>query len=170
MKKTILILTLFLLTSLVTFGQSTDNKSNQLSSDEETITKLEKEYTQAFVKGDEKTLRRLISDDYKSTDSEGNKLSTTKGSIIQALKSSGVKYLTYETDELNINIEGNTATVKGRLSKRLLRNSAIGLVEGKYIRTWTKKNNSWQITNYQAATSAKTIRQGNTTVPKSLQK
>ena len=83
-----------------------------LASSEDEIRQLEREWGDAFERGDMAALDRFMADDYILTDPLGNVRS--KAESLAALKSNEVRFESTRSDDVRVRINGDTAVVTGR--------------------------------------------------------
>ena len=73
---------------------------------------LEKQFTQALIKGDVESLDRLVIDDWIIIGPEGRVIN--KSAFIDVVKSGALTHSTMEFDETRVRIYGDTAMVTAR--------------------------------------------------------
>ena len=107
------------------------------------ITKLSKEWDDAYVHFDEKAIERIMADDYVETSSLGTV--TSKQKSMAAFKSGEESVSSLLSDDLKINVCGNTAVVTGRWtgSGKSKGNEWNGVFH--FTDTWVRRNGNWQI-------------------------
>jgi len=94
----------------------------------------------------------LIAEEYTVLDANGKITADTKSSVMRGVRSSALEYLSADVSGLEISINGVVATVRASLVRELknTENGSRGFQEGKYVRTWKRKENGWEIVGYQA--------------------
>jgi ketosteroid isomerase-like protein len=88
--------------------QAADGSSKAV---EQTIQKLEQEWADALVKGDQAAIDRIVTKDWTLTDPEGALV--TKSKADADLKSGTVKFESFKTDDLVVRVYGDTAVAFG---------------------------------------------------------
>src|SRR2546422_4943022 len=85
------------------------------NADTKELTRLEKVWNEAYVRGDADVLAELCSEDFVATMT--NMVVLNKQRSLAIVKSGRVKFQRYETSELNIHVYDSAAVVTGRLQR-----------------------------------------------------
>jgi len=112
MKRVLALALLTLATISPVLGQVTGKQGSKASKSEQEVQRLEKEYFDAFFRGDMATLDRLLVDDYMQTDPFARVES--KAGLPQALasrKARGIKLLSYTMEDVAVRVYGNAAVL-----------------------------------------------------------
>lgn len=137
MKK--LIVVLLVAGSSLAFGQA--GKSDTASI-EKSILQMERDWTEAGLKNDFKTMDRIIADDWVAIDFAGKTI--TKAQAIADLKSGASKNQSVELGEMKVRVFGNTAVVTGSDTEKSTYKGKDS--SGKYVWTdvFVNRNGRWQ--------------------------
>jgi hypothetical protein len=154
------------LTLVSCYGQT------QGDSNEPMIKKLEREHEAALLKGDTKTLDRILADDYLEIDARGDV--KKKSDVLRVARSmSGVQRGVSigpdrTVDEFAIRIHGDSALVVGRTTIRyqFMENQTVGtppsqsqnpvvIDQERFIRIYSKISGRWQLVAWQTTAIAK---------------
>ncbi len=154
MRRALAIFALTAAISGVLFAQATKNAStpkNQTSGGQTVqnqLKRLEKQRTEALMKGDAGFLDRTTADDYTMITSSGQL--RTKGRMMGDLKSGEVKFQSADVDDLEVRVYGDTAVVTGRHTQKA--QSAGNDISGEYrfTRVYVKQKGQWKAVAYQA--------------------
>jgi hypothetical protein len=151
MKRQLAILTLVIAASPVVFAQTSErnhSKPNPNRKAEQEVLMLDRANYDALIRMDTAYLDRMTAEDFAETRSFGSLLS--KAQVMQFLKSGRVKVLSYETEDVQVRIYGNTALVTGQYSRKERVKDREGKEmeyeqRGRYIDVWVKRKGHWQI-------------------------
>jgi ketosteroid isomerase-like protein len=118
--------------------------------------RLEKERTEALVKGDLEVYLRYLSDDFFSTSQSADL--RTKASVAQMLK--GRTYERYDLDDLKVRDRGDVAVVTGRFSRKgafPMRDGKTRSFEeqGRFTSVWVRQNGRWTLDVYHQSVTPK---------------
>lgn len=123
-------------------------QSGSASSDEQQLLSIEQQWADAMKSGDASVVQRIEADDYKLTNAEG--VTSTKQDDVNGLKSGQSKYQSVELSDLKPQVNGDTATVTGKITLK-------GTEKGKDISgtydftdTFAKHNGTWQAISSQS--------------------
>src|SRR5713101_5532140 len=109
MKRIIPVLLFVFATSLTPcLSRAADESSKNV---EQIIQKLEREWADALLKGDQAVIDRIEASDWTLTDPEG--MVITKAKADADLKSGTIKFESFNLDELKVRVYGDTAIVNG---------------------------------------------------------
>lgn len=110
---------------------------------EQVLTKLERDWAEAIVKGDAATIDRLLADDFIATLWDGK--SETKAQHIEAVKSGAYKVESMNLDEIKVHVFGDTAVVTLRQTEKSKTNGKDNSGWYRFTDTWIKRNGKWQV-------------------------
>ena len=134
-----------------------DNAAKKQTAGDQTVQdrlkQLEKQRSEALIKGDAGFLDRTTADDYSMITSSGQL--RNKGRMMGDLKSGEVKFQSADVDDLEVRIYGDTAVVTGRHTQKA--QSAGKDISGQYrfTRVYVKQKGQWKAVAYQATSIAK---------------
>lgn len=116
--------------------------SNQNSSDEQQVIKLEHELINAFLQRDTEALDRLLADDFTFTDPHSAPL--TKARWLADLASGQLTFTSIEIEDLQVTVHGDTALAAGRVKMKA--QSQQGGYNGQYHYTdvYVKQDGRWR--------------------------
>jgi uncharacterized protein (TIGR02246 family) len=122
--------------------------SDKLTDDERQVRQLEREWIDAFLRGDTETLDRILADDFVFTDPEGRLL--TKAEWIADMTSGELTFESVHIDDLQVRMYGDAAVANGRVTVKAL--TKEGGYDGQYCYTdmYVKRGGRWQAVAEQA--------------------
>jgi len=125
--------------SSIAFGQLSKADAPSV---EKTIIQMERDWTEAGLKKDLKTLDRIIADDWVALDFRGK--TVTKAQAIADLKSGSSTDQSVELGEVKVRVFGNTAVVTGGDTEKSTYQGKDS--SGKYVWTdvFVNRNGRWQ--------------------------
>jgi len=132
------------------FGEATGEQGSKASKSEQEVQRLEKEYFDAFFRGDVATLERLLLDDYMQTDPRARVES--KAEVLQAVSSRearGIKLLSYTMEDVAVRVYGNAAVLTALVTWTA---QAAGQERTRSLRftsVWVKGRRGWLRVAYQ---------------------
>jgi len=129
--------------------QAADKKAK----DEQAIQKLEQEWADALVKGDQTTIDRIVSPDWLFTDPEGNLI--TKATSDADLKSGKVKFESVQADELKVRVFGDSAIAFGLVTEKGNYDGKDTSGQYRFTDVFIKKDGRWQAVCTQLTRVAK---------------
>ena len=117
--------------------------------DEKGIQELEDQLTEAVLHGDIATFDRLFADDFTHTSQDGT--FRIRDAWLKGRVQGKTSYVSYEVDDRQIRIFGETAVVTG-LVKPSWREEDGGLATGRFrfLRVWVKRDSRWQAVAFQS--------------------
>jgi len=118
--------------------QAADKKSK----DEQAILKLEQEWADALVKGDQVVIDHIESPDWTLSDPEGNLIS--KAASDADLKSGKLKFESVHADELRVRIFGDSAIAFGLVTEKGKYDGKDTSGQYRYTDVFIKKDGHWQ--------------------------
>src|SRR5580765_4599506 len=108
----ILIIALLIVATAILYGaELSEGKSDRKSKPEKEVRKIEKEWANAILRLDAKTIDRLEADEWTIIDPNG-KLST-KAEDLNNLMSGKLIFQAFRNEEMKVKVYGRTATVTG---------------------------------------------------------
>jgi ketosteroid isomerase-like protein len=129
--------------------QAADEKSKV----EQAIQKLEHEWADALVKGDQATIDRIVSPNWTLADPEGNLI--TKAASDADLKSGKIKFELVHADELNVRVFADTAIAFGLVTEKSKYDGRDTSVQYRFTDVFIKKDRRWQAVSTQLTRVAK---------------
>ena len=147
--KPLLALAIFALAgSPFSVGQMTDGKSASKNAKvEQQLIDLEKQRSEAVVKGDTAALDKMTAEDYEFTNPLGQV--RTKAQILQDIKSGELKYESIDTDDVKARVYGNTAVLTGRATTKGQYGGKDVSGQYRFTRVYVKNNGRWQSVAFQ---------------------
>jgi ketosteroid isomerase-like protein len=114
----------------------------QTGSVEKTILQMERDWTEAGLKKDAKTMDRIVADDWTATDFLGK--TVTKSQAIAEMKSGESVSQSVTLGEMKVRVFGNTAIVTGSDTEKSTYKGKDS--SGKYVWTdvFVNRNGKWQ--------------------------
>lgn len=137
------------------FNQGNDKPTMPLSAAERDVLQVEEERIQALLRGDTVALEYILAEEFISTESSGKV--STKPEFIAAFKRDGVGFESFEIEENNVRIYGETAIVIGRYVNRMRARDATPapLKRARHLRFYVKRSGRWLLVAHQATEIAK---------------
>ncbi len=150
MKRILAIAALMIAASPLAFSQTAQSKPNQATtagqkggSAEQEVLKVNKEYGEAYVRGDAEAVDRLMADDYISTISTGEVVDRARS--MKEIKSGDTKVESGQDDDVRVRVYGDTAVVTGLwASKGQNKGKAFDNKE-RYTAVYVKRDRRWQV-------------------------
>jgi uncharacterized protein DUF4440 len=112
------------------------------------VRQAERDRFAAMVKADVGTLDKLLASELSYTHS--NAQVQDKGGFIAAIKNGAIKYLSIDSNDVNVVVFGNTAVVTGGASVHVLQNGTDLTIKIRYTNTQINRTGSWQMVAWQA--------------------
>jgi ketosteroid isomerase-like protein len=103
---------------------------------------LEHQWADAMTSGDVATVQRIEADDYVMTGSDGTTI--TKQQDVNGLKSGTEKYSEADLADLKPHVNGDTATVTGRITLKGTENGKDISGTYEFTDTFAKRNGAWE--------------------------
>jgi ketosteroid isomerase-like protein len=139
-------LALLLCTAL--YGQTPKSSD----SDRSEIARLEKLWNDAHMRGDADTLERLWADDLEVAVPKMPVMK--KRELIAFVQSGRMKFLAYDTSDVNIRIFGQTAIVTGRLQRKRTINGNEVDDDWRFTKIYIRGANGWRVASFHASEAA----------------
>ncbi len=137
MKQLVLVAITF---SLFSYGAKTATNDDVAAH----ITKLDNEWTNAYIKKDIKKLESLMAPDFVTTDPTGVTYLNGREQNIGPVRSGELVYESFDVEKVDVKVHGDTAIAVGRFT---MKGKAKGeAFQGRYAYTesWVKRNGKWQ--------------------------
>jgi ketosteroid isomerase-like protein len=117
--------------------------------DPKSIQDGEKQFQEAVLQGDVATFQRLCADDFTHTSHDGS--FRTRAEWLKGRVQGKSSYVSYDVDDRQIRIYGETAVVTGLL-KASWREADGDLASGqfRFLRVWVKRDDRWQAVAFQS--------------------
>jgi ketosteroid isomerase-like protein len=140
--KRLLILVSFgvLVMAVVVWAQKTDQPKS--GNAEQELIKLEKDWSEATVKGDLAFLDKILAAELTDTDSEGTVW--TKAQDLANLKSGDMKVTSAVADDIKVRVYGNVAVTTGRNINKISFKGKDQSGQYRWTDTWVKRAGRWQ--------------------------
>jgi ketosteroid isomerase-like protein len=138
------------LASAVSAGWCSAQKSESgMGGVEETLMQMEKDLSQAFVKGDPAVVERMEAAEFVGTAPDGKV--GDKAQDMSDVKTGKMKAESAEPDEMKVHVYGNAAVVTGRMTVKGGQYDGQD-ISGQYrfTDTWVKNKGKWQVVASQA--------------------
>ena len=148
MKRIITIATLMITAASFTLGQTTDNQTKPAGAKvastgvEQELTQLDREWTQALVRGDASILERVFADDYSATNALGK--TVTKAEAIADLKSGANKLESNDPDNYSVRVFGDTAVMTHDGVRKGQRDGKAFAERYRSLHVFVKRGGRWQ--------------------------
>jgi ketosteroid isomerase-like protein len=115
-----------------------------MSTDEEKIGLLDREWNEAYQHRDVEALRRILADDWTAIDGAG--LIVSKRQLLERVSSNPDAFARLEFDEFSLRLFRDTAIVTGRLSIRASDDDAAAdfSLRQRFTRVYVRRDSSWQ--------------------------
>jgi ketosteroid isomerase-like protein len=144
MKRLLAIALLALLVPSLAMAQAQEKRAPAKGNEtvEQTLTQMEREWANAYVKKDWATVDRIVADDYAAI--FGGK-DQTKAELMDELKSGFVKYTSITTGKMRVRVFGNAAVVTGSDDEKSSRKDMD--TSGHYVWTdvFVNREGRWQV-------------------------
>jgi ketosteroid isomerase-like protein len=131
------------------FGQARGKKPSRtgasapgVSSADQSLKALEQEWTEAFKNRDQKTLNRVLANDFIFTDDEGRVYN--KSEYIEAVMKV-IKVDSYKIDDLTTRVSGGTGVVAGRWTGKFSIAGKDSSGAFRFTDTFVKRQGRWQV-------------------------
>ena len=148
MKRIFVLAVLAMAASSVALGQMTEDKAAPKGKLEQELIKLEKDRAQAAVRADTAFLDQNTADDYTFITPRG--VLTTKAQMLAAFKSGETKLQSYDLDDLQVRVYGDTAVVTGRSTQKGQAQGQDATGQYRFTRVYVKHNGRWQSVAFQS--------------------
>lgn len=111
---------------------------------EQELLKLDREWLDAYEKGDAAAIGRIEADDFTITYADGQML--TKAQDMEAVSKSNPAgaALKLSTEETKVRVYENTAVITGILIQKMMRDGKEVTVRERYTDVWAKRQGRWQ--------------------------
>jgi ketosteroid isomerase-like protein len=144
MKRTITIIALACVTSLLAPAQATKEKATGDVSNEQLIMRLESEGREATLKNDIEANDRLLADNWVNINVDGS--ITTKAKLFELLKGGSFKIMSIDNNEVMVRVYGDAAVVTGRsTTQRAGQGDEIVTRHVRFTRVYAKQQGRWRV-------------------------
>jgi ketosteroid isomerase-like protein len=117
-------------------------RPNSMSEAEDQLRKIDREWNEAYPKGDTSALDRIIADDWMCIDGAG--LLITKRELLERVANKPSSFDAHVFDETTLRIFGDAAVVTGRLSGSGHDENGPFRLQQRFTRVYVRRDNSWQ--------------------------
>ena len=117
-------------------------------SDEQAVRRLKREWSDAIVKRDIASLRRIIADDFTGIESTGRVID--KAQFINGIASGAEDVQSANPEDIKVRVHGDAAVITGRHLVKGVKKEGSYSPQILFTDIWTKRNGNWQVVNYQA--------------------
>lgn len=113
------------------------------------VRKLEQRFNEAIVEGDVAFFNRILAEDFTHTSQSGK--FRTRAEWMKGREQGKSSYQSFETEDVQIRIYGDTAIVTGR-SDAKWREAEAQPQSGQYrfLRVWVRRDHGWQAVAFQS--------------------
>lgn len=122
----------------------------QESTDMQELTRLERVWNDAYVRGDADALDNLCSDDLIVTMTDMQVLN--KAVSIRIVRSGKVKFQRYQTSDIRIRVYGDAAVVTGRLERTRNAQGHQANDNWRFTKFYVRRDGKWQVVAWHAST------------------
>ena len=123
--------------------------------DEETLMRIERELTDAMLKGDPSAVERHYADGFTFTTPDGEVM--TKAQVVTNVRTGAAKFESSKFEEMKVQVYGDTAVVTSRTTDK----GAVGGVDVSGQFRWTdvfvRRGGRWQLVAAQGTRVAKGV-------------
>ncbi len=113
------------------------------------FTELESQWNDAHLRGDADALERLWSDELRVVVPRMAPL--TKAEALSFFRSGRMKFLRYETSELDVLVYANTAVVSGRVRRSRERGGQVVEDNWRFTKVYVRTGDAWRVVAYHAS-------------------
>ena len=124
-------------------------QNTPIDADREELTRLERAWNEAHVRGDSETLRRLWADDLEVAVPKMPVMK--KGELIKFVDSGRMKFERYETSDLNFRTYGQSAVVTGRLRRKREINGRTVEDDWRFTKVYQRTDDGWRVVSFHAS-------------------
>jgi len=130
------------------YGQSPQSND----SDRSEIARLERLWNEAHVRGDDDALDRLWADDLEVAVPKMPVMK--KKELIAFVRSGRMKFLVYDTSDVNIRIFDQAAIVTGRLQRKRTINGNEVADDWRFTKIYIRSTKGWRVASFHASEAA----------------
>ena len=120
---------------------------------EQTLLQMERDWNQATLTKDSKTLNRIIAEDWTGIDFKG--VTTTKSESIAELKAGESKNQSVELGDMTVRVYGNSAVVVGSDTEKSRYQGKDSSGKYAWMDVFVKRNGRWQAVASESTKIAK---------------
>jgi ketosteroid isomerase-like protein len=135
---------MFAATFLV-YGQTRSQQRPEIGRNEQEVRKLERDWLDAYESYDDKSMDRIVADDFIITHVDGSQ--QTKAEIMASLKKgigSARSPSTFSTDDVKARVYHDTVILIGRVVERFKGDGSL-VSQARYTDTYVKRGGRWQV-------------------------
>lgn len=137
---------LFSLTLLTGFWPRVDCQAQDRSqSGKEAVRALEKQRTEAVIAKNYAVLEAILADELVYVHSDGK--IDSKATYVQAMKDRDVRYISIETEAMDIRLYGKTAIINGVYATNNTKNTQTRL---RFTNVYVRQKGQWQMVSWQS--------------------
>ncbi len=119
------------------------------------LSRLEKVWNDAYIRGDVVALDQLWGDDLIVTMTEMTVM--TKSEALGLSRSGRLKFPRYETSDIRIRVYNDAAVVTGRLQRTRKISGRSVDDDWRFTKVYVRRAGRWQVVAWQASTSANSV-------------
>ena len=143
MRRTLVIAVLVLTAVSIVLGQEQSAKKDQRKSVEQVIRQLDHERIQAQIGADAAALDRIYADDFIGVGPSGTV--RNKAQVISDFTSGELKFQSITTDEVQVQVYGNTAVETGRSTMNGQDKGKAVPQDTRFTRVWVNQQRQWRL-------------------------
>ena len=143
MRRTLVLAVLAFTVTSIAPGQTQSVSGDQKSSVEQAIRQLDNERIQAQIHVDALALDRIYADDFIGVGPSGTV--RTKAQVISDFTSGELKFQSITTDEVQVQVYGNTAVETGRSTMNGQDKGKAVPRDTRFTRVWVKQQGRWRL-------------------------
>ena len=132
---------------LASYGQTPTTDSDRAE-----ISRLEKLWNDAHVRGDADTLDHLWADDLEVAVPKMPVMKKTQ--LVAFVRSGRMKFTVYDTSDVNIRTFGQSAIVTGRLQRKRTINGNEVTDDWRFTKIYVRTENGWRVASFHASEAA----------------
>jgi ketosteroid isomerase-like protein len=146
-----MIVTWVLTAALLVQGSAVN--AQQQASDEAELTRLERVWNEAHVRGDAEALDRLWADDLVVTVPRMQVL--TRADALGMARSGKLRFERYETADLRVRVYGDSGITTGRLRRTRMLGAQRVDDDWQFTKAYVRQNGQWRVVAFQASDAAR---------------
>ena len=112
------------------------------------VKKADQQWADAILRRDAAALNRILADDLRYV--HGNASVQNKKEFLDALKSGDLAYHTFDFQEVDVRVFGDTAVVMSKPRMSITMNGQEQKFEARFLRVYVKRQGTWQLLAHQA--------------------
>ena len=111
---------------------------------EQTLMNMEREWANAWMKGDATVFDRVEANDFVGVDAATGDL-FNKVQDVASIKNGEWKVQSVQLDDMKVRFHGDTAIVTGRFLQKAQFKGADRSYTGRFVDTWVNRGGQWQV-------------------------